>query len=59
MLAVKRKAGQSIRIGDDIEVHIVKVDRGDVELGVKAPKHLPIEREQKEEPNDRRSHPRR
>jgi carbon storage regulator len=43
MLVLSRKAGQSIRIGDDITVHIVKT--GDkVRIGIEAPRSINVVR---------------
>jgi carbon storage regulator CsrA len=36
MLTLTRSVGETIRIGDDIEIHVVEV-RGTVRLGFKAP----------------------
>ncbi|MFQ3545363.1 carbon storage regulator CsrA [Halobacillus rhizosphaerae] len=46
MLILNRKAGESIRIGDDIEVKIVSVEGGQVKLGVDAPRSLDVYREE-------------
>jgi carbon storage regulator len=46
MLVLSRKRGQSINIGDDIYVTVVAV-RGDcVQLGVSAPKHVSVDRQE-------------
>ena len=42
MLTLSRKIGQSIMIGDDIEVKIVKIDRGYAYIGIEAPRNVPI-----------------
>ena len=46
MLVLSRKQGQSIRIGDDIVVTLVQVRRNQVRIGVEAPAHVPIYREE-------------
>lgn len=46
MLIFTRKAGQKIRIGDDIEITILDVKRGNVKVGINAPKGLSIHREE-------------
>lgn len=38
MLVITRKKGESLLIGDDIEIKIVKVDDGSVKLAIEAPK---------------------
>lgn len=45
MLVVGRKQGQKIMIGDDIEVCIVEA-RGQVKVGVLAPKEVAVHREE-------------
>jgi len=43
MLVLSRKAGESIRIGDDIKIHIVKT--GDkVRIGIDAPRSVNVVR---------------
>lgn len=46
MLALTRKAGQSIIIGDQIEVVIVEVKGDQVRLGIKAPRDISIYRKE-------------
>ncbi|RXM78536.1 carbon storage regulator [Clostridium tetani] len=46
MLVVGRKKGESIIIGDDIEVTVVKVDDGTVKLAISAPKDVTILRKE-------------
>jgi carbon storage regulator len=42
MLALSRRVGQSILIGDDIIVHVVSIDRNQVRLSFEAPKDVRI-----------------
>ena len=44
MLILKRKPGQSIMIGRDIEVRILAIGRGQTSVGIDAPKSLRISR---------------
>ena len=44
MLVLARKRGQSIIIGDGIEVKILKVDGGYVSVGIEAPREISINR---------------
>ena len=46
MLTLTRSVGESIRIGEDIEVHVVEVRGGTVRLGFKAPREVAIHREE-------------
>jgi carbon storage regulator len=46
MLTLTRSVGETIRIGDDIEIHVVEVRGGTVRLGFKAPRHVAIHREE-------------
>ena len=46
MLTLTRRVGETIRIGDDIEVHVVEVRGGTVRLGFKAPREVAIHREE-------------
>lgn len=42
MLVTFRREGESILVGDEIEIFILDVRRSKVKLGVKAPRHLAI-----------------
>jgi len=44
MLVLSRKIGESLRIGDDIELIILDVNRGQVRIGIEAPKTTNIVR---------------
>jgi len=46
MLVLSRKAGESIRIGDDITVKVVETRGGRVRLAIDAPKDVDIHREE-------------
>ncbi|HFD88034.1 MAG TPA: carbon storage regulator [Gammaproteobacteria bacterium] len=47
MLILNRQAGQSIRIGDDIVVTVLSVNKhGVVRLGIEAPSDVPVHREE-------------
>ena len=54
MLILQRRAGESIRIGDDIEITIVATEGGRVRLAISAPSDIPILRNElivAQEPN--------
>lgn len=42
MLILQRKEGESLRIGEDIEITVVSVDAGRVRLAIDAPRSLSI-----------------
>jgi len=44
MLVLTRKLGESIRIGDNVELYVVGVSRGRVRLGFKAPQNVIVQR---------------
>jgi carbon storage regulator len=44
VLVLTRKAGQSIAIGDDIEITLLEIDGGKVRLGIQAPRSVPVHR---------------
>ncbi len=46
MLALTRKKGESIIIGEDIEVVLLGVNRDQVKLGINAPKNISIYRKE-------------
>jgi carbon storage regulator len=46
MLVLSRKLGQSFRLGPDVRVTIVKIDRNSVRIGIEAPGEVPIQREE-------------
>lgn len=44
MLVLSRKIGESLRIGEDVELIILDINRGQVRLGIDAPKSTNIVR---------------
>ena len=46
MLVLSRKVGSSIRIGNDIVLTVVKIDRNQVRLGIEAPLDVTILRQE-------------
>lgn len=46
MLVLSRKLGQKFRIGPDVEITVVKIDRNTVRIGVQAPDGVTIYREE-------------
>ena len=46
MLIITRKKGESLMIGDDIEIIVSKIDDGSVKIGIKAPKEVTVLRKE-------------
>lgn len=46
MLVISRKEGQSLIIGDDIEITIAKINDGSVKIAIDAPKNKSILRKE-------------
>ncbi len=46
MLTLTRKVGESIRIGDDIEIVVKEIRRNQVRIGIVAPRDVAIFREE-------------
>lgn len=46
MLMLTRKVGECIRINDDIVIEVIELGSGRVKLGVSAPAHIPVNREE-------------
>jgi len=46
MLVLTRKKEETIRIGDDITIKVIDIDNRQVKLGIEAPKHIAVNREE-------------
>ena len=46
MLILTRKVGESVAIGDDIQVSVVEIKGAQVKLGIRAPKDVTVHREE-------------
>ena len=46
MLVLSRKVNEKVMIGTDITITIVKIDRNQVRIGIEAPGHVPVYREE-------------
>ena len=42
MLVISRKKGESLLIGEDVEITIVKIENGTVKISINAPKEITI-----------------
>ena len=46
MLVLSRKMGESIHVGDSVTVTVLGVARGQVRIGIEAPRELAVHREE-------------
>ncbi|KMK92580.1 carbon storage regulator CsrA [Rossellomorea marisflavi] len=46
MLVLTRKTGESIQIGDNIEIKVISIQGDQIKLGIDAPKHIDIHRKE-------------
>ena len=46
MLVIRRRAGESLLIGDDVEIEILDTGSSQVKLGIRAPKHVIVLRKE-------------
>jgi carbon storage regulator len=44
MLVLTRKIGESIKIGDEIEIVVTAIDQNKVRIGVRSPRNIPVYR---------------
>ena len=42
MLVIRRRPGEAIRIGEDVEIEIIECGPNRVKLGIRAPKQIPV-----------------
>ena len=42
MLVLSRRKAEMIRIGENIEIHVVEIRGGRVRLGIRAPREIPV-----------------
>ena len=50
MLVLSRKAQEGVRIGDDVIITVLSVQRGRVKLGIEAPSDVHVERSELRQP---------
>jgi carbon storage regulator len=46
MLILTRRAGEALRIGDEIEVTVMAVNGSQVRIGINAPRNIAVDREE-------------
>jgi carbon storage regulator len=57
MLILTRRTGESLRIGDDVEVTVMAVNGSQVRIGIKAPRNVAVDREEIAEREQREREP--
>ncbi len=50
MLILTRKKGESIAIGDNIQIQVLNVKGGQVRIGIDAPREVKVNREERMQP---------
>jgi carbon storage regulator len=58
MLILTRRAGETLRIGDDVELTVMAVNGSQVRIGIKAPRSVAVDREEIAERKQRERDPR-
>lgn len=46
MLILTRRVGETLMVGDEVEVSVLGVKGSQVRIGIKAPKSVPVHREE-------------
>ena len=46
MLILTRRVNETVMIGDDVTVTVLSINHNQVRLGVNAPRHVPVHREE-------------
>lgn len=46
MLVIRRRAGETLLIGDEVEIEILETGSSHVKLGIRAPKHVIVLRKE-------------
>ncbi len=46
MLVIRRRAGESLLVGDSVEVEVLEVTQGQVKLGIRAPREIVVLRKE-------------
>ena len=46
MLILTRRAGETLRIGEDVEVTVMAINGAQVRIGIKAPRNVVVDREE-------------
>ena len=46
VLLIRRRAGEAILIGDEVEIQIIEISNNRVKLGINAARHIPVVRKE-------------
>lgn len=46
MLIIRRGRGESLYIGEDVEIEVLEINGSQVKLGIRAPKQIPVLRKE-------------
>lgn len=46
MLILSRRVGESVRVGNDIIITVIRLQTGQVSVGIDAPKNVPVHRQE-------------
>ena len=46
MLVLRRRVGETILVGGNVEIEVIEISRTRVKLGVRAPHHVPVVRKE-------------
>jgi carbon storage regulator len=57
MLILTRRTGESLRIGEDVEVTVMAVNGSQVRIGIKAPRSVAVDRQEIAERKQRERSP--
>jgi carbon storage regulator len=57
MLILTRRTGETLRIGEDVEVTVMAVNGSQVRIGIKAPRNVAVDREEIAERKQREREP--
>jgi carbon storage regulator len=55
MRVLTRKVGQTVRVGRDVTVTILRQERNEIRIGISAPRDVPIQRQELHERVHRRA----
>lgn len=46
MLVIRRRPGETLMIGDEVEIEVLETSGSQVKLGIRAPKNIPVARKE-------------